>query len=105
MERTVFEPDDICSLSDFQRNAKSLSRRLKKTGRAQLLTVNGRAAVVIQDAEAYKKMIEHYERQNLIEAVRVGIEQMEAGKGVPFDVAMKRIRAKYGLNRRSRRTA
>ena len=45
----MIEPQDIHSLSDFQRSAKTHIARLKKTGRASVLTVNGKAAVVVAD--------------------------------------------------------
>ncbi len=101
----MIDPKDVHSLSDFQRNAKEHLRRLKKSGRVSLLTVNGKGAVIVQDAEAFSRMIAQYEREHLMEAVRVGIEQMEAGKGIPLEEAERRLRAKHGLTRRTRRSA
>ena len=40
---------DIHSLSDFQRNTKEHLQRLKRSGRPEVLTVNGKAEVVVQD--------------------------------------------------------
>ncbi len=101
----MIDPKDVHSLSDFQRNAKDHLRRLKKSGRIELLTVNGKGAVIVQDAEAFSKMIARYEREHLVEAVRVGIEQMEAGKGIPLEEAERRLRTKHGLTRKGRRSA
>ncbi len=50
--------EDIGSLTDFARNTKSHLRRLKRTGRPELLTVNGKAEVVVQSASAYQRLIE-----------------------------------------------
>jgi hypothetical protein len=58
----MIRPDDIGSLTDFARNTKAHLRRLKRTGRAELLTVNGKAEVVIQNANAYQQLIEELER-------------------------------------------
>ncbi|MFO0832406.1 MAG: type II toxin-antitoxin system Phd/YefM family antitoxin [Phycisphaerales bacterium] len=52
---------DIISLTDFQRNAKQHIVRLTRTGKAQVLTVNGKAALVVQDAEAYQKLLDQAE--------------------------------------------
>jgi hypothetical protein len=104
LEALVINPDDIHSLTDFQRNAKGFVRRLRKSRRPELLTINGKAAVVVQDAAAFAEMIESFERAYTIEAVRVGIEQADAGKGVPLERAMRELRAKYGP-RRKRRSA
>ena len=45
--------NDIRSLSDFKRNTSELLDSLKKTGNPLVLTINGKAEVVVQDAEAY----------------------------------------------------
>lgn len=54
--------DDIHSLTDFQRNTKAYVKRLKETGRPQVLTVNGKAEVIVQDAKSYQIMVEQIER-------------------------------------------
>jgi len=53
--------EDIGSLTDFSRNTKAHLKRLKRTGRPELLTVNGKAEVVVQNASAYQEMIEELE--------------------------------------------
>jgi len=58
----MIRPEDIGSLTEFQRNAQAHLKRLKRTGRPELLTVNGRAEVVIQSASAYQKLIESLEK-------------------------------------------
>jgi len=57
----VIRPEDIGSLTEFSRNTKAHLRKLKRTGRAELLTVNGKAEVVVQNASAYQQMIEELE--------------------------------------------
>ena len=42
--------NDIRSLSDFKRNTVELLDRLRQTGHPLVLTVNGRAELVVQDA-------------------------------------------------------
>jgi len=54
----MIRPEDIGSLTDFQRNTQAHLKRLKRTGRPELLTVNGKAEVVIQNASAYQRLIE-----------------------------------------------
>ena len=58
----MIRPEDIGSLTDFARNTKAHLRRLKRTGRAELLTVNGKAEVVIQNASAYQQLLEELEK-------------------------------------------
>ena len=45
---------DIASLTDFKRNTSEAIRRLKTTGQPRILTVNGRAEVVVQDVASYQ---------------------------------------------------
>jgi len=58
----MIRPEDIGSLTDFARNAKAHLKRLKRTGRPELLTVNGKAEVVVQSATAYQDLIESVEK-------------------------------------------
>lgn len=39
----------------FKRDTAKIVRQLKKTGLPVVLTVNGRAELVVQDAESYRK--------------------------------------------------
>jgi len=52
----MFSMDAIHPVSDFSRKPAEHIKRLKETGRPEILTVNGKAAVVIQDAKAYEEM-------------------------------------------------
>jgi prevent-host-death family protein len=58
----MVRPEDIISLTEFSRNAKAHLKRLRQTGRPELLTVNGRAEVVVQNASAYQRLIEALEK-------------------------------------------
>lgn len=102
----MLDLDDIRPLSDFQRNAKAHIRRLRKSGRPQVLTVNGRASVVVQDAASYQKLLERAQRADTVEALRIGIEEMRKGKGRPFEEVAAELRDKYlGAGRAARRSA
>jgi len=59
---TMIRPEDIRSLTDFTRNTKANLARLRQTGRPQLLTVNGKAEVVVQNAAAYQRLLEALEK-------------------------------------------
>jgi hypothetical protein len=61
---TMIRAEDIGSLTDFARNTKAHLARLKRTGRPELLTVNGKAEVVVQNAAAYQRLLEALEKLN-----------------------------------------
>jgi len=87
---------DIRSLTDFQRNTKAHLRRLKSSGRPAVLTVNGRAELIVQDAAAFEDMLD------AIRGIQRGLDEMKAGKGEPARTVLDRIRAKYKIPRSPR---
>jgi hypothetical protein len=84
---------DIRSLTDFQRNTKAHLKRLKATGRPEVLTVNGKAELIVQDAAAFEDMLD------AVRGIQRGLEEMKAGKGEPARKVLGRIRAKYKIPR------
>jgi prevent-host-death family protein len=95
----MFHLEDICSLSEFQRNAKEHIERLKETGRPEVLTVNGTAAVVVQDAQSYQKLMEIVERAQAVEGIRRGLQQAREGKTRPARKVLDEIRKKHDIPR------
>jgi PHD/YefM family antitoxin component YafN of YafNO toxin-antitoxin module len=88
---------NIRSFSEFQRNAKSHIRRLKKTGKPEVLTVNGKAELVVQDAASYQRLLDELDLAQSIQAVRVGLEQANRGEGRPARDVIREIAAKAGI--------
>ena len=82
---------DIYSLTDFQRKTREHIERLKATGRPEVLTVNGRAEVVVQDAEAYERLLEVVEKAEAIVGIRLGLDAMHRGEGRPAAEALRSI--------------
>src|SRR5262245_4164357 len=95
----MIQVQNIRSLSDFQRNAKSHIRRLKKTGEPEVLTVNGQAEVVVQDAAAYQKLIDDLDRKEAIEGIKRGLEQVKRGEEISLAEFDARMRRKYKIPR------
>ncbi len=87
----------IDSLTNFQKNAKTFASRLEGTREPLVLTVNGKAKLVIQDAEAYQAMIDELERSRFIEAVRQGLNESKQGLGRSAEEVFAEMKAKYGL--------
>ncbi len=88
--------EDIRSLTDFQRNTKKHLKRLKATGRPEVLTVNGKAELIVQDAAAFEDMLD------AIRGIQRGLEGVKAGTGKPFRQALDEIRAKHEIPRRKK---
>src|SRR5262245_61555753 len=89
--------EDIHSLTDFKRNTAEFMEQLEETGRPLILTVNGQAKIVVQDAAAYQRMLELIDRLEAIEGVRQGLESMKASQGVPFEQFKREMEKKYNI--------
>ena len=76
---------DIHSLTDFKRNTSEFLSQLKATGQPLVLTINGKAELVVQDARSYQRLLEVAERLETIAAVKEGLASMRRGEGRPAD--------------------
>src|SRR5271156_4260502 len=83
---------DINSLSNFKRNTPEFLRQLKKTGQPVVLTINGKAELVVQDTGSYQKLLEVAERVQELEALREAVDEMNAGKGTPIEEMFEEMR-------------
>ena len=83
---------EIDSLSNFKQNTPEFLRQLKESGNPVFLTIDGKAEVVVQDTDSYRKLIERIERAEWIEAIRISIEEMRAGKGIPAEEVLAEMR-------------
>jgi PHD/YefM family antitoxin component YafN of YafNO toxin-antitoxin module len=77
--------NDIDSLSNFKRNTPDFLRQLKETGNPVVLTINGKAELVVQDTASYQKLLDLAERAERMEALRASVEEMRAGRVSPIE--------------------
>ena len=71
----MLDTREIYSLSDFVRNPKAHVARLKETRTPEVLTVNGRAEVVLLDTETYENLVEKIRSAEGVAAVRAAIRE------------------------------
>ena len=88
---------EVRSVTEFQRNIKDYVIRLKEKKTPLVLTVNGRAELVVQDAESYQLLLERLERAETVAAIRRGMKDAEEGRMIPLKDAAAKLRAKHGL--------
>jgi prevent-host-death family protein len=75
--------NDIQSLSHFKRNTAQVMQQMRISGNPVVLTVNGKAEVVVQDAAAYQRLMALAERAEMIEFLREAKADADAGRTVP----------------------
>jgi prevent-host-death family protein len=88
---------DIDSLSHFKRNTAEIIELLKTTGEPMVLTVNGKAQIVVQDAASYQRMLDLIDRAEAIAGIKRGLESASRGEGIPADAAFEQLRRKHRI--------
>lgn len=90
----------IDSLTNFKRQTADYLDRLEASGEPVVLTVNGKAKVVVQDAAAYQKLVEaaaKADREEAIAAIRQGLADVAAGRTKPARAVVTALAKKHGL--------
>jgi prevent-host-death family protein len=90
---------DIQSLTTFRRRSGDFIKHLKKSKRPVVLTVRGKAAAVVQDAEAYQRLLDIAARVDAEEGVRQGLEDAKKGKTRPAKDFFDEFEAEHGIRR------
>jgi prevent-host-death family protein len=99
-EANVFDiTRDIQSLTTFRRSSGELMKKLKRTKRPLVLTVNGRAAAVVQDAEGYQRLLDIAARADAEEGIRQGLDDVGRGRSRSAGEFFRDFEARYGISR------
>ena len=88
---------DIHSLTDFKQHTPEFVQQLKETGQPLVLTINGKAELVVQDAASYQKLLDLAEEAKVLDGIRRGLEDVAAGRSQPIAEAFADIRRDLGL--------
>lgn len=73
---------DIRPLTEFKRNTARFMTHLKETGRPSILTVNGKPALVVMDAETWQEVNDRLEYARAVAGIRDGLDRARGGRGV-----------------------
>ena len=84
---------DIRTLTEFKRDTTRFISHLKDTRRPSVLTVNGKAALVVMDAEAWQDAQDQIEYARTVTAVRKGLAQAREGQGTEAHAFFETFRA------------
>ena len=89
---------DIHPLTGFKRNTSGFLSQMKKTRRPVVLTVNGKAELVVQDAESYRRILDRLARFEAVEVIRFGIAATEEGRVKPARQALPEHQERLGIS-------
>ena len=93
---------DIHSLSDFKRNTADFLEQMRGTGHPVVLTINGKAEIVVQDAASYQKLLDRMDQLEALEGIKSGLADVDAGRVTPLREFEQEVRMKRGLSSRAR---
>jgi len=86
----------IKPLSDFVRNTKAHIEALKASREPRILTVNGEAAIVVQDAASYEEMAALADQARQDARLQAAMEYFRnGGKGIKAGDVFEKLDAKY----------
>lgn len=89
---------DIQSLTTFRRRSGDFMKQLKKSKRPVVLTVKGKAAAIVQDAEAYQRLLDIAARADSEEGIRQGLDDVAHGRTRAAKEVFDDIRRKHGIS-------
>jgi prevent-host-death family protein len=90
---------DIQSLTTFRRQSGDFMRQLRRNKRPMVLTVRGKAAAIVQDAEAYQRLLDIAAQADAEEGIRQGLEDVAHGRTRPAKEVFDEIRRKHDIPR------
>ncbi len=90
---------DIQSLTTFRRKSGEFLKQMKKSRRPVVLTVNGKAEAVVQDAESYQRLLDAASRADVFEAIRQGVDDITSRRARPARTAFNELRRRHGVPR------
>lgn len=91
--------EDILPLTDFKRNTAAAIHKIYQSGRPLVLTVNGRAELVVQSAPEWQVMQDRLEQAEAVAGIRRGLDAAATGQTVDLDAAVAELRGRNGLSR------
>jgi len=90
---------DIQSLTTFRRRSGDFMKLLRKSKRPVVLTVKGKAAAVVQDAEAYQRLLDAAALAGAEEGIRQGLEDSRKRRVRPAREFFDDFESRHGISR------
>ena len=90
---------DIQPMTTFRNHSAEIMQHLKATRRPVILTVNGKAAAVVQDAQAYQRLLDLAAEASAAEGIRQGLEDMRAGRTRSAGAVLDELRGERDIPR------
>ena len=97
MQSKIDITKDIQPLTTFRNNSVKFMKRLKKTRRPIILTVNGKPEAVVQSAAEYQRLLDLAAQADPEEGLRQGLDEIAKGRTRPAREVFAELREEYGI--------
>lgn len=87
----------IVSVTTLKKSSARLVRMAKESGQPIVITQKGKATAVLQDVESFQRL---RDAVVLLKLVAKGEQELRAGKGIPHDTVLARLRKRFASHRR-----
>ena len=85
---------DIHSLSDFKRNTSEFLEQRRGSGHPLVLTINGKAELVVLDAASYQKLLQRIDEMEALEGIKRWLADVDGGRVTPLRKFEEEFRTK-----------
>ena len=75
---------------------------MRKSGHPVVLTINGKAELVVQDAGAYQRLLDQPDELESLEGIKRGLADVVGGRVTSVERFEREFRKKHGLSRSPR---
>ncbi len=89
----------IQSLTDFKRNTNDYIKELQRSHDPLVLTVNGKAELVVLDPDAFQEIVDRIEYADSVIDIKEGMNSFGRGEGKRAADGLAEIAAKHGISR------
>lgn len=93
----AYDITETGSLTNFTSDPSPFLEKLRSSGEPMLLIQEGQAAVVVQDAASYQRILEKVDQLETIAAVKEGLRDSARGRTWPMREALAELAAKHQL--------
>lgn len=93
----MIDLDSIHSLTDFKRNTGVFMNKIKVSRNPLVLTVNGRAELVVLDTDTYQNLLNKIEYAETVQDLKEAMVSFERGEGRPAREALEELADKYDI--------
>ncbi len=90
---------DIQPMTSFSNHSAEILAHIKRTGRPLILTVNGEASAVLQDAESYQRLLNLAAEASAAEGIRQGLDDLAEGRTCLAREVFDSLRAEHDIPR------